>query len=194
MTTYRVGIIGCGQRRASGKATGAGISHNHAHGYAHTPDTKLVALADIRLENAQAFQAEHGGDTLYTDYKEMLAKENLDIVSVCVWPFLHPEMVIAAAEAGVKAVHCEKPMALTFGEAKRMVQVCQDRGVQLDHALPLELEDVREHGYDGALRRVRRARLAKALEVLGGPPSDLDGLVALAEAADRAAEGEGTGR
>jgi predicted dehydrogenase len=40
-------------------------------------------------------------------------------------------MVIACAEAGVKAVHCEKPMAPTFGEARRMVEVCERNGVQL---------------------------------------------------------------
>jgi len=44
---------------------------------------------------------------------------------------LHAEMTIAAAEAGVKAIHCEKPMATTWGDAKRMARVCDERGVQL---------------------------------------------------------------
>ena len=66
-------------------------------------------------ENARAFQQEHGGEQIYTDYHEMLARENLDIVSICTWPQLHAEMVIAAAEAGVRAIHCEKPMAPTYG-------------------------------------------------------------------------------
>jgi predicted dehydrogenase len=90
-----------------------------------------VALAEIKPENLQLFQSEHGGDHLYTDYREMLAKENLDIVSICTWPHLHAEMTIAAAEAGVKAIHCEKPMAPTFGEAKRMAEACQVHGTQL---------------------------------------------------------------
>ena len=60
----------------------------------------------------------------------------------------------------------------------------QSQGVELDHALPLTIEAVRQHGYDEALRQVRRARLAKALEVLGAPAGDLDALVELADEAD----------
>ncbi len=135
MTPFRVGIIGCGQTRASGRATGAGISHRHAEGYNATPDAQIVALADIVIENARAFQELHGGERLYTDYREMLAQENLDIVSVCTWPHLHAPMVITACEAGVKAVHCEKPLAPTYGEALAMVRAAEEHGVQLtfDH-------------------------------------------------------------
>jgi predicted dehydrogenase len=61
----------------------------------------------------------------------MLAEADLDIVSVCVWPHLHAEMVLAAAPAGVQAIHCEKPIAPTFGEARRMVESCERNGVQL---------------------------------------------------------------
>jgi UDP-N-acetylglucosamine 3-dehydrogenase len=131
MTPYRVGFIGCGRPWKSDGATGFGMSHWHAEGYKASPDAEIVALADISVENAAAFQERHGGDRLYTDYHEMLEKEGLDIVSICTWPHLHAEMVIAAAEAGVKAVHCEKPMAPTFGEALTMVETCKARGVQL---------------------------------------------------------------
>ena len=129
--TFRVGIIGCGRPWKSAGASGFGMSNAHALGYKASPDTTIVALADINLDNARAFQAEHGGDALYADYHEMLAQENLDIVSISTWPHLHAPMVIAAAEAGVKAVHCEKPMAPTFGEARRMVAACEEHGVQL---------------------------------------------------------------
>jgi UDP-N-acetylglucosamine 3-dehydrogenase len=131
MALLRVGIIGCGRPWRSEGATGFGMSHFHAQGYAASPDAEIVALADISEENARAFQAMHGGERIYTDYHEMLARENLDMVSICTWPHLHAPMVIAAAEAGVRAIHCEKPMAPTFGEARQMVEVCQQRGVQL---------------------------------------------------------------
>ncbi len=131
MQPFRVGIIGCGRTRSSGQATGAGISHRHAEGYAENPDAKIVALADIVLENAQAFQDLHGGDRLYTDYHQMLAEEDLDIVSICTWPHLHAPMVIDCAQAGVRAIHCEKPMAPTYGEALAMVQAAEEHGVQL---------------------------------------------------------------
>jgi len=128
---FRVGIIGCGRPWKSDGATGFGMSHCHALGYAQSPYARIVALADLVPENAEAFQQIHGGDTIYTDYHEMLAKENLDIVSICTWPHLHAQMVIAAAEAGVKAIHCEKPMAPTWGEARRMAEACATHNVQL---------------------------------------------------------------
>src|ERR1700712_227081 len=121
MAQFRVGIIGCGRPWKSLGASGFGMSHYHAQGYIASADTTIVALADINLENARAFQAEHGGEHIYAEYQQMLAQEHLDIVSICTWPQLHAPMVIAAAEAGVKAIHCEKPMAPSYAEALRMV-------------------------------------------------------------------------
>jgi predicted dehydrogenase len=131
MSKYRVGIIGCGRPWKSEGASGFGMSHFHARGYADSPHAEIVALSDLEWSHAEAFQERHGGDALYTDYHEMLANERLDMVSICTWPHLHAGMVIAAAEAGVKAIHCEKPMAPTWGEAKRMARVCDEHGVQL---------------------------------------------------------------
>src|SRR5215203_6009273 len=103
--TYQVGIIGCGIPWKSEGATGFGMSNAHARGYNASSACKIVALADISEENARAFQARNGGDRIYTDYRVMLAEEQLDIVSISTWPHLHAEMVIACAEAGVKAIH-----------------------------------------------------------------------------------------
>ena len=129
--TYQVGIIGCGRPWKSEGATGFGMSNAHAAGYDASPDTKIVALADISVDNAKAFQEKWGGDNIYTDYHEMLRTEDLDFVSISTWPHLHAEMVIAAAQAGVRAIHCEKPMAPTFGECRAMVETCEKHGAQL---------------------------------------------------------------
>jgi UDP-N-acetylglucosamine 3-dehydrogenase len=131
MAQFRVGIIGCGRPWKSQGASGFGMANFHAHGYTASPDATIIALADINLDNARAFQAMHGGERIYTDYQEMLAREQLDIVSICTWPHHHAPMVIAAAEAGVKAIHCEKPMAPSYAEALRMVDICQAHGTQL---------------------------------------------------------------
>ncbi len=131
MTAFKAGIIGCGRHPGTPGATGSGMGHHHALGYQASPDVHLAALADINLESARLFQDEHGGGRLYADYREMLAKEALDILSICTWPHLHAEMVMAAAEAGVKAIHCEKPMAPTWNEAQRMLAACDQHGVQL---------------------------------------------------------------
>ncbi|HEX6970710.1 MAG TPA: Gfo/Idh/MocA family oxidoreductase, partial [Limnochordia bacterium] len=120
MPDFRVAIIGCGGR---GKA--------HAKGYALCPATEIVACADPVEENAAALRQDFGVPRSYTDYREMLAKERVDIVSVCTWPHLHREMVLAAAAAGAKAIHCEKPIAPTWGAAREIVSTCQEAGVVL---------------------------------------------------------------
>ena len=130
---YRVAVIGTGLPWKTDGATGFGMSRAHAPGYVKSGKCEIVALADIREANMVAFNADLCGGKArqYTDYKELLACEKPDIVSIATWPHLHAEMVIAAAESGVKAIHCEKPMAGTFGEARKMAEVCAAHGVQL---------------------------------------------------------------
>jgi predicted dehydrogenase len=70
-------------------------------------------------------------DGVFTDYRAMLAQAHLDVVSICTWPHLHAPMAIDCALAGVRAVHCEKPMADSWGAARLMAQECARRGVQL---------------------------------------------------------------
>jgi predicted dehydrogenase len=107
------------------------MAHWHALGYKGCADTRIVALADRNPDRASAFLEEHGGERTYTDYREMLERERLDIVSICTWPRSHAEMVAAAAEAGVVAIHCEKPMALSYADSAHMTQICSERRVQL---------------------------------------------------------------
>jgi len=132
MSKYRVGFIGCGDNNKEKGPQGYAMAWQHAASYANLPEQcEIVACADLVEKNAKAFAEEFGVKAIYSDYKEMLANEGLDFVSICTWMHLHAEMTIVAAEAGVKAIHCEKPMATTWGDAKRMARVCDERGVQL---------------------------------------------------------------
>ncbi|MCX7681340.1 MAG: alpha/beta fold hydrolase, partial [Anaerolineae bacterium] len=131
MATFKVGIIGCGRPWRTEGAAGFGMGHLHAAGYLASPDCELVAAADINCENLSAFCEKYKIPHGYLDADEMFAKEQLDIVSICLWPRLHAPMVSKAVQAGVKAIHCEKPMAPTFGEARRMVELCTAHNVVL---------------------------------------------------------------
>jgi predicted dehydrogenase/pimeloyl-ACP methyl ester carboxylesterase len=131
MATFKVGIIGCGRPWRTEGATGFGMGHLHAAGYLVSPDCELVAAADINSENLAAFCEQHKVPRGYLDVDEMFAREHLDIVSICLWPHLHAPMVFKAVQAGVKAIHCEKPMAPTFGEARKMVELCAAHNVVL---------------------------------------------------------------
>lgn len=123
--SIRVGIIGCGR-------PGRGQARSHVAGY-QAAGAQIVAFSDIAEDNARALQSDmgDGSEAIYTDYAQMLRDEKLDIVSICTWPHLHAPMTLAAAQSGVRAIHCEKPVAPSYGEAKRMAQACADAGVQL---------------------------------------------------------------
>jgi predicted dehydrogenase len=110
------------------------MAYYHAAAYQALPDAcALVACADIVRENAEAFaQAmDIPAEGVFTDYRAMLDEAHLDVVSICTWPHLHAPMAIDCARAGVRAVHCEKPMADSWGAARLMAQECARRGVQL---------------------------------------------------------------
>ena len=132
MANFKVGLIGTGVRERSDGTRRLGMNAHHARGYQALPEKcEIVACADIKPENARAFAEEFDIPRTYTDYREMLREEDLNIVSISTWPHLHAEMTIACAEAGADAVHCEKPMATTWGDCRRMVEVCDEQGCQL---------------------------------------------------------------
>ena len=130
MSNLRVGVIGTGRRKEKKDAMGYAMAYEHANAYKALDSCEIVACADIVEENAKNFAETYGG-AVYTDYKAMLAAEKLDMVSICTWMHLHEPMVLDAIAAGVKAIHCEKPMADTFGGAKRMAEAAKAGGVQL---------------------------------------------------------------
>ncbi len=129
---YRYAIIGTGRPWKSEGATGFGMAHPHYEGFQATGRVELVAVADIREEAAHRFLADQNASAaVYNDFRTMLAEQKPDIVSITTWPHLHSELTIAAAEAGVKGIHCEKPMATTWGDAKRMKAAADANGVVL---------------------------------------------------------------
>ncbi|MWG35824.1 Gfo/Idh/MocA family protein [Halomarina oriensis] len=131
---YRVAIIGTGADPNKKDRTGYAMAYRHAPGYLRLDDCDLVACADIVPENARAFADHHdiAQTSVYEDYQEMLEEEDLDVVSVCVPAAYHADIVVGAAESGeLQAIHCEKPMATTWADCKRMVETCERHNVQL---------------------------------------------------------------
>lgn len=115
-----VGVIGCG---------GIG-SRVHVPNYARNPRVRLVAVADIEVERARAVAEQWGVEAYYEDYRDLLARPDVDAVSVTTPVFMHAAPAIAAMEAG-KHVLCEKPIARTLAEADRMVETAERCGVLL---------------------------------------------------------------
>ena len=114
---YRVGVVGLsgiGANRLeadSGAVLNTPMPGSHVASYAALPHTDLVAVCELKTELFDQFR-ERWGDVLpdvqtYTDYREMLEKENLDILSVVTSDNRHTDIVVDAANAGIKGIACE---------------------------------------------------------------------------------------
>ena len=118
MAKLRIGIIGSG-----------GIAQScHMKGYEAIPDLcEIVACADVNEATAKAAAEKFGVPATYTDYNEMLQKENLDAVSVATPNKFHEAPTVAALKAGVNVL-CEKPLGMNADECRRMCAVARDSG------------------------------------------------------------------
>ncbi len=103
----------------------------HCDSYSRNDRVKIAAVAAI--DNLEEISTKWNIPKTYENYREMMDKEDIDLVSVCVPNFLHHDVVLAAAEAK-KHVVCEKPLATTSAEAEEMVNTCADAGVKLFYA------------------------------------------------------------
>ena len=131
MSKLRVGVIGTGRRDVKKGPMGYAMAYQHGNSYQAIDDCELVACADLIEENAAAFADNYGFKETYLNYQEMLEKANLDCLSICTWMHLHERMVLDAIDAGVKVIHCEKPMADTWHGALNMANKAREAGVQL---------------------------------------------------------------
>lgn len=100
---------------------GTGMGRFHMDGFATHPNSELLAVCDLNLEEARFFADKYGAKHVFRDYRKLLAMDELDIVAAAVPNYLHAQMTIAALKAG-KDVLCEKPMAIRVADAAAMVR------------------------------------------------------------------------
>lgn len=115
---FRTAIIGCG-----------GIAQVHAAALATLPQVQIVAVCDKIPERAAAL-AEKTGAQAETDFDQVIAREDVQVVHLCVPHYLHAPMAIAAMRAG-KYVLTEKPMAISVEQAEQMNAVSDELGGRL---------------------------------------------------------------
>jgi predicted dehydrogenase len=126
MTFPTIGLIGYG-----------GIGRVHGMAYRSLPfhyglpadAVRIGGVATTRAATAQAAAAELGCDFWTADYRELLARPEIEAVDICVPNHMHAEIVEAAAAAG-KHIYCEKPLAMNVAEAQRMVEVAARAGIK----------------------------------------------------------------
>ena len=145
---YRAGIVGASgiaaRRNPDPPAPFQGTvqSQNtvtHIMSLAMVPNVEVVGVCDLKPELLDEFKRSWSdrwpNANAYADYKEMLDKEHLDILTVVTPDNAHADIAVDGANAGVKGIFCEKPLATSLEDADRMIKACEDNGVVLavDH-------------------------------------------------------------
>lgn len=117
----RVAIIGTGD-----------ISHRHMKVWRHIPQVKVVAAAEIDEKKLKNWGESYGFDNkdLYTDFRTMLKRDDIDAVDVCVHNNLHAPVAITVMKAGYPC-YSEKPMSGSYYDSKLMLDTARECGVKL---------------------------------------------------------------
>ncbi len=116
---YNIAVIGAGA-----------IGLNHIESFQKHPAAKVVALAETSPERGKEAADKFGVSELVTDYKPLLARDDIDIISIALPNFLHAPVALEALQAG-KNVMIDKPMATNAGDAARLVEEAKKQGVLL---------------------------------------------------------------
>lgn len=161
--TYRVGIIG---------HTGRGnYGHSIDTAVVQVPNVQVVAIADANKSGLAAAQQRTKVEQGYLSYREMLEKEELDIVAICPrWIDQHHEMLMAAAEAGCH-VYMEKPFCRTLEEADAVVNALAMRHLKLGIAHVTQYSPVLET----VARLIDEGVIGEVLELRGRGKEDRRG-------------------
>ena len=149
-STIRLGIVGVGQ-----------IGKAHLSAYSQIPGAEMVAAADIDAKELKAVAAQYKIGETYSDFRQLLARDDLDAVDVCLHNNLHAPVTIAALQSG-KHVYCEKPMAGAYADAKAMADAarrCRRKlSIQLCTIFSKEAKAAKRLIEEGRLGHVYHAR------------------------------------
>ncbi|MGC9035494.1 MAG: Gfo/Idh/MocA family protein [Verrucomicrobiia bacterium] len=119
MGSINIGIIGCG-----------GITlQNHIPGFKLCPDTKIIGICDTNPELLKDVQSKYDIPNAVTDFKEFLQRDDIEAVVIATPNCTHYEIAMAAINFG-KHVLCEKPIAMSYSEAKAMAEAAKKTGVR----------------------------------------------------------------
>ena len=115
---YRVAIIGCGR-----------MGQHYAEAYSAYPDTEIVAIAEHNPDRLQVVGERFGVKALYPDVDSLLRDVTPDVAAVITPTKFYKHAVIACAQAGVKGVSTDKPIAARLSDADEMIEACESRGI-----------------------------------------------------------------
>lgn len=139
------------------------MGQEHAAAWASVKNAKVTAVCGRNREKAAQIAAPHGAE-VYDDPDELLGRADIDAVDICLPTDLHGLYIEKAAQHG-KHILCEKPLALSSSEARRLIDLCKSRNVSLlvSHDLRFcpEYRQAGRLAKEGKLGRIGVARLSR---------------------------------
>ena len=109
-------------------------AHCHAEAFrAVSDEAQVIAVSSPTPGHAEKLAKKYGIERIFTDYRQMLAEDDIEMVTITAPNYLHAQMTIDIANAG-KHVLCEKPLCMTLEEADLMIETCKRKGVLLMYA------------------------------------------------------------
>ena len=131
---YKAAIVGLGRmgHLLETDKLNKNSPRTHTGAYKFLEDkVKIVSACDIREDRLSLYRQLWGIDNLYKDYKKMLKNERINILSVSTHAKEHKEIVIEAANSGIEAILCEKPISTSLKDAQEMIDECNETGTIL---------------------------------------------------------------
>jgi len=150
VSKVRIGIVGVGL-----------IGQTHLSNYAKIQDAEVVAVCDINEQAAQAVASQFGIPDVYTDFRELLKRDDIDAIDVCLHNNFHAPVTNEALKAG-KHVYCEKPIAGTYFDGVTMLETAKETGkmlhIQLNTLYKKETKAAKALIEEGSLGKLYHAR------------------------------------
>lgn len=175
---YRVGIVGASgvsinpPRAAPSPPLADEVYPSHVGCLSIMRGVDLAAVCDIRTDALDRFRenwADRWPNTrTYTNYLDMLDREDLDILTVATPDHLHAQIVIDGARSGLEGILCEKPIATTLHDADAMIEACESNRVALSINHTRRWSPVL-HKVRDAIRNGKIGPVTVMTAVLGGP-------------------------
>jgi predicted dehydrogenase len=166
MRTYRTALVGCSRMGAfiDNEVPVERGPYSHAAGYEACDRTEMVACSDLREDVMEKVGERYNvpKERQYVDYKEMIDKEQPDILSVATQPEHRAEIVVYAAQHGVRAIYAEKAMAASMADADAMVEAVEKNGVLFNMGTNRRWDP----GYDAMVEVIESGRIGKLKSVV----------------------------
>jgi predicted dehydrogenase len=167
---------------------GCNMGKNHALACERLDAYELVAVCDLIEEKARDLSRQTKRAKAYTDVSVMLAEQKPDVVCIATPNTTHKALTLQAADAGVRGIYCEKPMAANLADARMMADICKSKGIPLvighQRRMLTEFRKMRELMEAGEIGEIRYIRGQCAGDMLTDGTHTIDTIMYLLDDAD----------